>query len=410
MQLKNFKNLETIALASSCSGLKPPRTLISKVTAIAIVASNALYAENYVAVEFLQYDENNNRVSVSAPSLSASYDIGMDYTIKADIVHDSVTGATPVWQPDSASGASSRDNSGDYSYKNQNFEEGRNAGSVMLTTRFANRDELYTGFDYSRESDFDSKAVSAEYMHYTDTSHNQSINVGVSFAFNEILSNSLDGQNKYKDDDDDNEYDSHSGASQKEDATSLNIQAGISQVLNDHSALKVEGFAILDSGYLTNPHANVVRNYGTANQQLVTENRPDSRTAYGLNLKYITMLGENISYKANYRLYSDDWDVTSHTIDQDLYYTLNKKITLGAGFRFYTQSEANFYNPEKNFFTNQEFASSDERLSSFDAMTYKASIDFKQSDTISYNLGGEFYSQSTGLDATMFTAGMKYRF
>jgi hypothetical protein len=150
---------------------------LSLITTLAIIASNALHAENYVAVEFLQYDENNDRVSVSAPTLSASYDIGTDYTIKADFVHDAVSGATPVWQSDTASGASKRDDSGDYVYKNQEFKEARNAGSVMLTTRFANRDELYTGIDVSRESDFDSKSVSAEYMHYTDKSHNQSINI-----------------------------------------------------------------------------------------------------------------------------------------------------------------------------------------------------------------------------------------
>ena len=376
MQLNNFNSISTI-------------------TAFAIIASNALYAENYVAVEFLQYNENDSRVAVSAPTLSASYDIGTDFNVKADFVHDAVSGATPSWQPDSASGASGRDNSGDYVYGNQKFDEARNAGSVMLTTRFANRDELYTGIDYSRESDFDSKAVSAEYMHYMDKSHNQSVNIGVSYAFNEILSY---------------DYDSGSGASQKEESNSLNIQAGVSQVLNDHSAVKVEGFAILDDGYLTNPHSNIVRDYNTANQKLVTENRPDKRTAYGVSLKYITMFGDNLSFKANYRFYTDDWDISSHTIEHDVYYALNKKVTLGAGFRIYTQSEANFYNKNKDFFSNEEYASSDERLSEFDAITYKASLDFKQNDNISYNLGGQFYSQSTGLDATMITAGMKYRF
>jgi len=368
---------------------------ISKITAIAIVASNALYAQNYVAVEFLHYNENDDRVAVLAPSLSASYDIGTDFNIKADFVHDAVSGATPSWQPDSSSGASSRDNSGDYVYENQTFDEERNAGSIMLTTRFANRDELYTGIDYSRESDFDSKALSAEYLHYTDKSHNQSINIGASYSFNEILAY---------------EYDTSSGASQKETSNSLNVQAGISQVLNEHSAVKVEGFAILDNGYLTNPHANVVRNYGTTGQALLTENRPDKRTAYGVNIKYITMLGDEVSAKTNYRFYTDDWDINSHTLDADIYYEANKNITLGAGVRYYTQNEASFYNKDKNFFTNEEFASSDERLSTFDALTYKASVDFKQNDSISYNLGGEFYSQSTGLDATMITAGIKYKF
>lgn len=89
---------------------------------------------------------------------------------------------------------------------------------------------------------------------------------------------------------------------------------------------------------------------------------------------------------------------------------MNKKFTVGLGLRYYTQTEADFYNGSKDYFTNQEFASSDERLSDFDAFTYKASVDFKQNDKISYNLGGQFYSQSTGLDATMITTGVKYRY
>lgn len=390
---------------------------ISKITAIAIVASNTLYAENYVAVEYLQYDENHNRVSVSAPSLTLSYDVGTDYNIKADFVHDAVSGATPTWKSDSGSGASAKSSrSGDYTYGNQSFSEARNAGSVMITKRFENRDELYAGLDYSRESDFDSKSISAEYLHYTDTSHNQSFNIGISYAFNEILSNVNGTEEKenrrYKDDDDENEneFDSDSGASQKEESYSLNIQAGVSQVLNDHSALKLEAFTLLDDGYLTNPHANVVRNHNRTNQALVTENRPDKRRAYGATLHYITMLGESISFKTNYRFYHDDWKINSHTFDTDIYYNLNKKITLGAGLRYYTQSEADFYHKDKEFFTNETYASSDERLSAFDAKTYKASINFKQNSNISYNLGGEFYSQSTGLDATMFTGGVKYRF
>jgi hypothetical protein len=375
--------------------LKKSYIKLSKITALAIIASNALHAENYVSVEFLQYNENDNRVAVSAPSFSASYDVGTDYNIRADYVHDAVSGATPSWQPDSHSGASSRDNSADYVYKNQAFEEARNAGSLMLTKRFSNRDELYLGGDYSRESDFDSKAISAEFMHYTDASHNQSINMGASYAFNEILAY---------------QYDSGSGASQKEESNSLNIQAGIGQILNEHSAIKIEAFTIMDDGYLTNPHANVVRNYNTAEQKLVTENRPDTRTAYGANIKYITMLGENISSKTNYRFYTDDWDIDSHTLNSDIYYTLNDSVTLGTGVRYYTQTQANFYNKDKTFFTNEAFASSDERLSEFNALTYKTSIDFKQNDKVSYNLGAEFYSQSTGLDATMVTTGVKYKF
>jgi len=368
---------------------------LSKVTAVAIMALQTLIAENYVSVEYLHYDENDDRVSVSAPSLTLSYDIGTDYNIKADIIHDTVSGATPVWQADSGSGASSRDNSNDYIYKNSNFNEERNAASIIVTTRLANRDEIYTGLDYSRESDFDSKAVSIEYLHYTDNTHNQSINFGLSYAYNEILSY---------------DHDSGSGASQKETATSINILAGLSQILSTTSAVKVEAFAIIDDGYLTNPYSNIVRDYGTATQSILTEIRPDSRTAYGFSLKYNTLLSNNLSYLANYRFYTDDWEINSHTLDNNIYYEFNDKLTLGLGLRYYTQSKASFYQASKNHFTTQTYGSSDERLSNFNAFTYKASVDYKVNDKISYNVGAQFYTQSTRLDATILSVGMKYRF
>ena len=368
---------------------------LSKITAIAIIASTTLQAENYVSVEYLQYDESDSRVSVSAPSVSISHDIGTDYNIKADFVHDAVSGATPSWQSDTGSGASSRDTYEDYTYGNQKFDEARNAASILLTTRFANRDELYTGFDYSRESDFDSKSISAEYLHYTDKSHNQSITVGASYAYNEILSY---------------DYDTGSGASQKETASSINAEIGLNQVLNAKSSVKVSGFIISDDGYLSNPHASIIRDYKSSNRRQVSENRPDTRLAYGMDMKYIRLLTDNLSYQIGYRFYSDDWDISSHTINNDIYYKVTDNLTLGAGLRYYDQSEAEFYNGSKKFFSTEEYASSDERLSSFDALTYKASVDYKFSDKISYNLGGEFYSQSTGLDATIFTTGIKYKY
>jgi hypothetical protein len=368
---------------------------LSKITAIAIVTSMMIQGENYVSLEYLQYDENDNRVSVSAPSVTISHDFGTDFNLKLDYVHDAITGATPIWSPDSGSGASARDDSGDYTYKNRDFSDGRNAYSALLTTRFENRDELYTGIDYSRESDFDSKAISVEYLHYTDKSHNRSLNVGVSYADNEILS-----QN----------YDTGSGASQKETSTAINADIGMTQILDKTSSLKAGVFTVLDDGYLNNPYSTVVREYGSENQKLVSENRPDSRVAYGVSLKYIKLLRDDLSYQGSYRYYRDDWDIDSHTIDNSLYYELNKSFTFGLGLRYYNQSEADFYNEAKDYFIDEKYASSDERLSQFDALTYRASVDFKQNDNISYNLGGQFYSQSTGLDTTSFTIGAKYKY
>lgn len=391
---------------------------LSLITILALSSHASLHAENYVTIDFLQYNENDNRVAVSAPSASLSYDFGTDFNIKADFVNDTITGATPVWQSDTTtdggSGASGRvvNNTGDYVYKNQSFNDVRNAGSLVATRRFANRDELTVGANYSRESDYDSKSLSLDYMHYTDASHNRSINFGISGAFDEILVKSIANGKKYRDDDDyeDDDYDGESGASQKETSNTINIQLGVNQILNETSSLKVDLFSVLSAGYLTNPHQRVVRNYNSAFQKLGDESRPDKRTAYGVALKHITLLGDSVSLSSSYRYYTDDWQINSHTIEENAYYEASKKLTLGAGVRYYNQTAASFYNASKEHFTDETYASSDERLSQFNALTYKGSVDYQISDNLSYNLGAEFYKQSTGLTATMITTGAKYHF
>ena len=370
---------------------------LSTITTIALASTLFLQAEDYVSVEYLQYNENNDRVSVMAPSFSLSMDVGTDYNIKADLVNDSVSGATPTYK-DSVSGASGTSGSGDYVYGNQSFNDNRTAGSLLITKRLENRDELTLGVDVSSESDYQSQTGSLEYMHYTDKSHNRAIIAGVGLTVNEIVNRGTDVESGASSD------------SREESSNSFTAELGLSQVLTQKSTLKVTAFAIGDSGYLTNPHANVVRDYNNANRRLVTEKRPDNRMAYGADVQLATKLLEDVSFLAEYRYYSDDWQITSNTVDSNLYYKMNKSFTFGTGLRYYSQTGASFYNGAIDYFSNQKYASSDERLSAFNAYTYKGSIDFKQTEKLSYNLGLELYEQSTGLKATSIFTGVKYSY
>jgi hypothetical protein len=374
--------------------LKKSINLLSTVTAGLLLGSTLLHTENYVSVEYLQYDESDDRVSVYAPLVEVSYDFSTDYNLKASLMYDGVSGATPSFLK----------NENGALYKGlQSFEDTRKAGALLLTSRFENRDELYTGLDFSRESDYQSLTASFEYMHYTDETHNTAIHLGTSIGFNEILVyDTLSGASGHE------ENDGESGASHTEDSMSYNIQLGVTQVLTAESSVKVSAFTLFDDGYLTNPHGLVVRE----NTILGDENRPDSRSAYGLTTQYNQQVAKNVSLLGSYRFYTDDWDITSHTLEVDSYINLSKDVTLGVGLRYYTQTEANFYNENKDYFTTQEYASSDERLSKFDAFTYKASIDYKQNDRLSYNVGIQLYQQNTATDlsATAVTIGVKYKF
>lgn len=368
-----------------------------------IVAANA-QAEDYVTFQYLQYQENDNRVSVSAPSIMINKDFGTDYTINASFVADAVSGASPTYF-DAGSGASAYSRGENVSanrvkYGNVSFEEQRAAGSATLTKRFANRDELTIGGDISSEHDFDSVSGSAEYMHWLTPAKNQSLSLGLSFQSNEIVARCVGEVN----------CDASSGASQEMSATAVNAQMSFLQNINRNSYVKASLFYIMDDGYLTDPYLNVVRNNDGVTADVVGENRPDKRRAYGAALHYANALSNAVTLQLDYRYYQDDWKISSHTLDGDIYYDLNPQWRFNLGLRGYVQSAASFYNGSADYFTNERYASSDFRLSDFNAINYKADVRYAFTKAFSVNLGANYYDQSTGLKATYLMTGFRYNF
>jgi len=375
--------------------------------AATLLASMAAQAEDYVSLQYLQYNESENRTAVSAPSLMLNKDFGTDYTLNVNVVADAVSGASENYY-DAASGASAFSrgigvNATDVTYGNVEYEDTRVAGGASLITRFDNRDELTVGFNYSSESDFYSAEGSLEYMHWLTSSKNNSLSLGVSYQSNEILV-------ECDPDSATSSCDAGSGASEAMTNDAINVQASFFQNINSESYLKASLFYVGDSGYLSNPYSNVVRNYDGINADVVAENRPDSRTGYGASFKYANAITSNLSAQIGYRYYTDDWDIDSHTIDTDFYYEPSSNWLIKIGLRYYMQSEANFYSGQKDYFTNEEFASSDVRLSDFDAITYKTDVEYKVTEDFSVNFGANYYDQSSGIDATYLITGVTYKF
>ena len=374
---------------------------LSFVTASILLASS-VYAQDYIRVNYMNYDETNSRVSVKAPSIEINKDFGVDYTLNASIVSDAVSGATPVYV-DTISGASTFISRGENKLpvkRNVEFTEQRTSGSFSLVKRLENRDEITAGFSKSYESDYDANTLSIDYLHWANSAKNRSYNFGASYALNNILIKNCSYNAQC------GTPDSISGASKKETSNNITTQVGVTQIIDQSSLVKADIFYSAEDGYLSNPYYNVVR----YTNKIVAETRPDKRVAYGFNLKYIKAFTSNFSSKFKYKFYTDDWDITSHTIDINNYYEINSKFTLGFGLRYYTQSEAEFYNASTNYFTNEQYASHDDRLSSFNSTTIKTSLEYKYSDKVSYDISFNKYDQSTGLSAFYSTVGFKYKF
>jgi len=238
-------------------------------------------------------------------------------------------------------------------------------------------------------------------MHYLDSSKNQSISLGTSYQKNEVSIYCFLNTD---------ECDTSSGASKKvKDLEVFNYEFGFTQTIDKTSQLKASLFYISEEGYLNNPYMRVVRDYNT-NPKITQENKPNSRKAYGVSFQYSKALSNKLTTISSYRFYSDDWDIVSHTLNSEFYYEFNNRLTTGIGLRYYNQNEAEFYNGSADYFTDQIYASSDRRMSSFDSLNYKVSVDYKINSSVRVNGSLNYYDQLDLFDAFYYNVGVKWYF
>ncbi|CAA6813145.1 MAG: Unknown protein [uncultured Campylobacterales bacterium] len=378
-----------------------------KYSLVALACIATLSAEDSISISYLQYDEDNNRVSVSAPAIAIQKDFGKDYTLDVYVVSDSVSGATPTYVEENvvaSSGATSVATTTSvvpvYNQSNE-FDEVRNAYTLNLTKRLENRNEISIGTTVSLESDYYSYELSGGYLQYLDTAKNRSLNYGLSAQFNEILvycASSTDTE----------VCDASSGSSEAATSIGIGTEIGLSQILDKNSIIKGSLFLKYEDGYLSNPYLKAVKDDGVS-LTLESDQRPDTRLGYGAYLSYKNAFRDNQTFQVDYRLYSDDWGILSNTVNTKYYYEATNDLTLGFGLRYYKQSEADFYQ-EGYFEPSARYLSSDERLSDFSAVTYTFEAKYNITDKLSTNFSYNSYDQSTDLSATYYTLGFKYKF
>ena len=132
---------------------------------------------------------------------------------------------------------------------------------------------------------------------------------------------------------------------------------GIAQIINAQSAFQTSINYAYSDGYLSDPYKQ-------------TDQRPDTRSSIAWNSRYRYYLGDlDAAIHADYRLYADDWDMVSHTMGLEWHQNIDPNLRVIPSFRYYSQSQADFYNPIDVPGAVGE-KSSDYRLSPFGAVTF----------------------------------------
>jgi len=179
------------------------------------------------------------------------------------------------------------------------------------------------GYYVSMESDYFAQMVSLAYNHDL---HGDNLNLAVGASY------SLDSIEPLEDDD-------TAGAPDYRNTTYWNVVA--TQVVTKTTVVRVGAEFNRVTGLQHDPYRNV---YVAGTN--VPENHPDERVRRDLFLGLTQYIYNRSSVMLDYRYYSDDWGVESHTIGAKLNQYVNEQFVFRYRYRYYSQLSSTFYRDE----------------------------------------------------------------
>jgi hypothetical protein len=295
-----------------------------------------------------RYDIDTHQISLRGP-ITGRLDFGVD------LLHETMSGATPWYIEDDANGepvvvmtaASIEDQRTDLNTRGTYYFD---TARLNLNGGYSTEDD-YSAINvgFGSEHDFGEK--------------NTTLSWGLGLSMDEIDPTPTD-TNLDPD---------------TEDKRTISVFGGWSQVMGRSSVFQTVLSYQNGDGFLSDPYKLVA-----FADQNVPDHRPDSRNQYAvlarLRRHYESVTG---TLHLDYRFYYDDWGILSHTAELAWYQSLFDVVQIIPSVRYYTQSEADFYEP----FVTSAFdmndvphASSDYRLSPYGALSGKLRIEAHVSD------------------------------
>jgi hypothetical protein len=206
--------------------------------------------------------------------------------------------------------------------------------------------------------------------------------------------------------------------------TAASAFAGVARVLGPATVVQSTLSYTVHDGYLSDPYKDAyVINLTPGTPGITADRRPGQRAQFA----WLTRLRHFFkdlrgAAHADYRYYHDDWQVDAHTIDLAWHQRVGATVRVVPGLRYYSQSQAFFYEP---YYLNPRadgFASSDYRLAPYGALSasltasvevssWTGSLRYEHYDSSGDYALGEVRVENPGLvDFEILSLGMKIAF
>ena len=341
---------------------------------------------------------DRDRYEIDVAQIQFLYPINDRWQITSGFVYDDMSGSSPWYvRPDASgdplvvmSGATIDDTRYDFS-----------VGAEYFGDTFT----IAPSIGYSTEKDYQAISGAVE-VEYEFPNKATSLRGGIAVSFDEIDPTQNDAGTRVN----------------NEDKENYSIFGGLTQVINKHTILQTTlGVSYFD-GFLSDPYKQVSVGPPTG-ITLFNDNRPDDRTQYtfAARLRRYSELF-NAAFHVDYRFYYDDWDVRSHTLDLGMHKVTDSGWAFDTSIRYYSQTQADFYEPFYSVLPADGEVSSDYRLSPYGAISLRLGV----SETIgdwtvklaaeryvsdkSYSVQSVDVENPALLDFTQFTFGVDYSF
>ncbi len=302
------------------------------------ITSFASNLKDSLSIGFNTYSDNAD-VQVYSPefalfkTLSSQWMVGLKMRIDA-ISAASIKNGSSASHVDVVTGASPSD---------KPYDDIRYAPTLMAT--YDDGENLLSfGAYYSNEIDYEGKAVFVNYVKQLNE-QNTALGIGVSQSFDtwkpvfkRDLPNDFRNENK--------------------------IDISINQLISPTFSVQAVYSHMVSEGFLSSPYHFVAQDSFSR-----FENYPSQRTGDAYALKGVTMFNENNTMNLAYRYYSDDWDISSQTLNGEFLHRFTKDVTSGLRARYYTQTQANFAKDVGNYSVTDTYFAVDYRMSGFDSYT-----------------------------------------
>jgi len=302
------------------------RRIATALLLLPALANSAILPEDRADALYHSYDGGG--VTVDGPSFLVRKGDAKRFSASANYYVDSISSASI-----------------DVVTQGSEYSESRDQYSVGLDYLHANT-IMSLGFANSDESDYKSDTYSISFAQ-TLFGNMTTVSLGYSRGFDDVFRN---GDSSFS-----------------ETADHQNYHISLTQVLTKDLLLSLNYDAITDEGFLNNPYRSVafLEPSNPSGIGFEPEAYPKTRTSNAVSANFLYYLPYRATIKAGYRYYADDWDIAAHTADLAYVHPLGSRWILEAGYRFYTQTEAEFY---ADFFPRanaQNFKARDKELSNF---------------------------------------------